>query len=285
MKFQVRPLLAAAILCGSQFAGATTLGFSVSLTSLDSTVCTGASWDCTETSADISPINFNYSRSFDSAFTSFGSFDMPLSGGRTLHSSGSDQSFNPYLTGYDHDRLLAFLPPLNITADQFAASPASSAIDYFDVNFSKVVITQPDGAITRSDVLGDLFESQQWSAPLPSGAWLSTQYVIELQLFDTRVPMTVADVATPMPYSSFEDRLAQQLRTGGDIFVSVGYGVYDGENLFQQNDSYFGIAHLTSLDGVAPVPEAPAPLTMLAGLLVLGLHRWLKPGRAGQPEA
>lgn len=283
MKFQVRPLLAAATLCGSQFAAATTLGLSVSLTSLDSVVCTGASWDCTETNADISPINFSYSTSFDSAFTGFSSSDWPLSGGRTLHASGSDQSFNPYLTGFDHDRLLAFLPPLNITAEQFAASPGSSAIEYFDVNSAKVVITQADGTITRSDVIGDLFESQQWTASLPSGAWLSTEYAIEFQLFDTRVPMTVADVAIPTPFRSFEDRLAQQLRSGGDIFVSVAYGVFDGENFFRQNDSYLGIAHLTSLDGIAPVPDAPAPLMMLAGMLVVGLRRLrasAKPGRA-----
>jgi len=67
--------------------------------------------------------------------------------------------------------------------------------------------------------------------------------------------------------------LKEQFLSGGDIFVSVTYILDDQANAFEQIDTYSGVAHLTSLDGLAPVPEAPAPLMMLTGLLMVGLQR------------
>lgn len=272
MKIHATLLLAAATVFGSQVAGATTLGLSISLTSLDSSICTGASLDCTETSTDIVPIAISYSRSFESAFDEFSTSEIPLSGGRTAHQSASGLGSNPPLTGSDPDPVFAFLPPVNITAEQFATGTDGVVNEAFFVNAGKVVITQPDGGISRSLVSGDLFESQQWATRLSDGAWVSSQYSVQFSLFSAHVPMTVDDVATPMTFGEFQTRLEQQYFSGGDIPVYLGYVWYDGENSFEEIDSYSGVAHITSLNGLAPVPEAPAPLSMLAGLLVVGVR-------------
>lgn len=269
MKIHATLLLAAATLIGPQVAAATTVGLSLSLTSLHSTVCTGASPDCTETFDDIAPITTSYTRTFKSSFDVYYNGDFDLGNGRTLHSAESTQGSNPDLTGLDPDPVFAFLPPVNVTAEQLATGTHSSVLEGFSVDAGKSVLTQ-DGDIVRSDVSGDLFEAQQWSTIPPGGGWLSSSYSIDFYLFYTPVPMTLADLATPMSYSEFEARLKEQFLWGGDIFVSVSYQLADQSNAFEQMDTYYGVAHLTSLDGLAPVPEVPPSLMMLTGLLVVG---------------
>jgi len=273
MKIHATLLLVAATVFGQQSAGATTVDLTLSLNSLDSTVCTGASADCTETWSDIAPITTRYTRTFESSFDGSYNDDFDLGGGRTLHASHSEQGSNPPLTGLDPDPVFAFLPPVDLTAEELATGTHTSVLEGFVLDAGKTIVTQ-DGDIVRSDVSGDLFESQQWSTVPAGGAWLSSSYAVEFDLFDSPVPLTFADLATPMTYGEFEARLQEQFLSGGDIFVSVTYIRDDQANAFQQIDTYSGVAHLTSLDGLAPVPEAPMPLLMLAGLLVVGLQRF-----------
>ena len=273
MKFHATLLLAAATVIGPQVAAATTVGLSLSLNSLDSTVCTGASPDCTETIADIAPITTSYTRTFKSSFDGYYNYDFDLGDGRTVHSAESEQGSNPDLTGLDPDPVFAFLPPVKVTAEQLATGTNSSVLEAFTLDAGKSIVTQ-DGDIIRSRVSSDLFETQQWGTIPPGGAWLSSSYTVDFGLFYTPVPMTFADLATPMSYGEFETRLKEQFLSRGDIFVYVTYILDDQSNAFQQIDTYTGVAHLTSLDGIAPVPEAPVPLTMLTGLLVVGLQRF-----------
>jgi hypothetical protein len=272
MKIHATLLLVAATVFGLQSAGATTVGLSLSLNALDSTVCTGASPDCTETLADIAPITTSYTRDFKSSFDGSYNNDFDLGNGRTLHSSHSEQGSNPALTGLDPDPVFAFLPPVNVTAEQLATGTNTSVLEAFVLDAGKSIVTK-DGDIVHSRVSGDLFETQQWATIPPGGAWLSSSYSVDFSLFDTRVPMTLADLATPMSYGEFDARLKEQFLSGGDIFVSVTYILDDQANAFEQIDTYSGVAHLTSLDGLAPVPEAPVPLMMLTGLLMVGLQR------------
>ncbi len=273
MKIHATLLLAAATVFGPQSAGATTVGLTLNLNSLDSTVCTGASPDCTETLADIAPITTSYTRTFKSSFDGYYNNDFDLGNGRTLHSSLSEQGSNPPLSGLDPDPVFAFLPPVNMTAEQLATGTNTSVLEAFELDAGKSIVTQ-NGDIVRSSVSSDLFETQQWGTIPPGGAWLSSSYTVDFGLFYTPVPLTFADLATPTTYGEFEARLKEQFLSGGDIFVSVTYILYDQANAFQQIDTYTGVAHLTSLDGLAPVPEAPVPFMMLTGLLVVGLQRF-----------
>ena len=275
MKIYATLLLAAAMVIGPQVAAATTVGLSLSLNSLDSTVCTGAPQDCTETIADIAPITTSYTRTFKSSFDGYYNDDFDFGNGKTLHSTLSQQSSNPDLAGLDPDPVFAFLPPVNVTAEQLATGTNSSVLEAFTLDAGKSILTQ-DGAITRSRLSGDLFETQQWATTLPGGSWLSSSYGVDFGLFYSSAPMTFADLATPISYGEFEARLKEQFLSGGDIDVSVTYLVQDQSNAFLQIDTYTGVAHLTSLDGIAAVPEVPAPLTMLAGLLMVGLQRFRK---------
>lgn len=270
MKIHAGLLLAATLVSAPHSASAATLGLSVTLSSLDSNVCNPATGECTETTQDIAPVEFGYSRSFDPRFDGFAANDWSPRPGKTIHQSGSFQSLSVESTRFDHDPLLAFLPAVNITAEQFATGTNSNFNEYFQVEAGKTVITQEGRGITLSEVSGELLESQQWTTTLASGAWLSTGYSIEFSLYENPVPMTVDDVATPTSFASFEAMLEQQLLSGGDIPVYVGYTLFDGANLVSRTDSYVGVAHLTSLDGLAPVPDAPAALMLLAGLLVIG---------------
>lgn len=270
MKIHAALLFAATIVFGPHAAGAATLGLSFSLSSLDSRVCSTESGDCTETVTDIAPITASYSRSFESAFDVSTIYETPFGNGRTAYGSGASQGGNPPLTGLDRDPVFGFLPAINVTAEQLASGTYSTVLESFDLDAGKVVITQ-DGAIVRSIVGADLFETQQWATRLPSGAWLSTQYSIEFSLFGAHVPMTIAQAETPMSFGEFAARLEQQFLSGGDIPVDVSYIGDDGTDSIEHIDTYFGTAHLTSLDGLAPVPEAPVPLTMLAGLLLVGM--------------
>jgi hypothetical protein len=281
MKIHATLLLAAAAVIGPQVAAATTIGLSLSLTSLDSTVCTGASPDCTQTFADIAPITTSYTRTFKSSFDVTYNSDFDFGNGRTLHSAESAQGSNPDLVGLDPDPVFAFLPPVNVTAEQLATGTHTSVLEGFSVDAAKSIITQ-DGDIVRSAVSGDLFEAQQWSTIPPGGTWLSSSYSVDFYLFYTPVPMTLADLATPPSYGEFEARLKEQFLSGGDMFVSVSYVVVDQS--FQQMDTYYGVAHLTSLDGLAPVPEVPSSLMMLTGLLVVGRLFRASASRARRPS-
>jgi len=285
MKIHPTLLLAAATLIGPQVAAATTVGLSLSLNSLDSTVCTGAPQDCTETIANIAPITTSYTRTFKSSFDGYSSYDVDFGNGKTLHATQSQQGSNPHLAGLDPDPVFAFLPPVNVTAEQLATGTNSSVLEGFTLDAGKSIVTQ-DGDIVRSSVSGDLFETQQWATIPPGGAWLSSSYTVDFGLFYSPAPMTFADLATPISYGEFEARLREQFLSGGDIDVSVTYLVQDQSSAFLQIDTYTGVAHLTSLDGIAAVPEAPAPLTMLAGLLVVGLQRFRRSAqRARAPHA
>jgi len=275
MKIHATLLLAAATVIGPQVAAATTVGLSLSLNSLDSTVCTGASQDCTETIADIAPITTSYTRTFKSSFDGYFNYDVDLGNGQMMHSAESEQGSNPDLAGLDPDPVFAFLPPVNVTAEQLATGTNSSVLEAFTLDAGKSIVTQ-DGDIVRSRVSGDLFETQQWATIPPGGAWLSSSYTVDFGLFYAPVPMTFADLATAMSYGEFEARLREQFLSGGDIDVSVTYVLQDQSKAFQQVDTYTGIAHLTSLDGVAAVPETPVPLTMLTGLLLVGVQRFRK---------
>lgn len=128
MKIYATLLLAAATVIGPQVAAATTVGLSLSLNSLDSTVCTGASQVCTETIADIAPITTSYTRTFKSSFDGYFNYDFDLGNGRTLHSAGSEQGSNPDLAGPDPDPVFAFLPPVKVTAEQLATGTNSVRI-------------------------------------------------------------------------------------------------------------------------------------------------------------